>query len=481
MDKTVNEYADAIYQKLVAQSAGIVRSEKINFVLQMASRAGSHHPIGSPELQAIAGIYSRGIERCIQARFDSYHEAYDQAKLIPSRSDLAEILNNVNAVQDQETRQAAATLQQFAIANSIATGADAGIDAEGILGSCLGEVHDRVVHDWKAWKETIHVEAKAARESEGLIQPPKIGWRHVLQFLFGWPAVGGAAAVLFGFAGNAIYAGDVIATFVLCLAGLALLTTKFAVWDRTKNLPYRYAVNAAIIALAVIALLVVTRLAKKRGLAIERDQPQPGEIELLSQRQLDLAKDIQSKYEKLEAAYATASKYSELENGFGDVSRETEVLLTLDPHSGYGRYFRGEIMRFQVRAKLLPYRPTGCVPFPASSIDDFYDYIDTEANLSRTDSSLAREKDCFRRATGFCAERTAYVNHLLAYYHYKLAIEKSDRDEKIRLLISAKTYADAALYPESKGIGFTQCLPTLTIRSQIEQEFHGLMNHGSGH
>jgi hypothetical protein len=67
-----------------------------------------------------------------------------------------------------------------------------------------------------------------------------------------------------GFLGNPMYAGDLVVTSVSCFVGLALLTAKFITWDQTKNLSNRRTANAAVTFGAVIVLVGVIVLAKKR-------------------------------------------------------------------------------------------------------------------------------------------------------------------------------------------------------------------------
>jgi hypothetical protein len=85
---------------------------------------------------------------------------------------------------------------------------------------------------------------------------------------------------------------------------------------------------------------------------------------------IELAKAIEAKYQRLEYEYNTASNYSDLKEHFDEISEDIDSILKLDRNSGYGRYFRGEIARFQDRARLLPVRPKGCRELPNSTFGD---------------------------------------------------------------------------------------------------------------
>jgi hypothetical protein len=174
---------------------------------------------------------------------------------------LQEILNDVVAGKDQEIRHTAMALQQYAQVNGLTVGAGTGIDPATMISQYSATEHERVVHDWKVWKAEIDLKTEVAPQNKLV---PRPAWKNIREPARSWGTVVVAATVLLGLSGNAIYAGDVKGTTVLCFLGLALLTVKFLTWDQTRNLHYRSGANGLAIVVATILLVVLVVWAKQR-------------------------------------------------------------------------------------------------------------------------------------------------------------------------------------------------------------------------
>lgn len=262
MNGTIKVYADALYQQVRSSSGQTVHTERAEFAQLMASRRTSTYlPLSGPEFQSVAKIFADHVSRCIRARFNSYQQAYKEKETIPTDNELREILNDVTAAKDQEIRHSAAALQQYAQANGLATGAGTGIDPAAILSQHTATEHERVVHDWKVWKAEIGLKAEVPQQNKRM---PKTAWRIIRDGSWTWGTVVVAATVLLGLSGNAIYAGDVKGTSVLCFLGLALLTVKFLTWDQIRNVRYRSVANVAAIVVAITLLMVFVSWANRR-------------------------------------------------------------------------------------------------------------------------------------------------------------------------------------------------------------------------
>lgn len=154
-----------------------------------------------------------------------------------------------------------------------------------------------------------------------------------------------------------------------------------------------------------------------------------------------------------------------------------EEIREIDPENGNGWYFAGEIRRASSPAL---FDSTGCFrgwqagaahglhPFQ----QDFFRYIE----IARKNGSLTQSTDwnstaCYETGTGFCAQRTAWIYHLLANDHYRAA-QAQTGDARRQLLEASRDYVGQALRfvrPEG-GRGFTQCLDSGLLDKQIAQE-----------
>jgi len=259
---TVKAYADALYEQVRSSSGQTVSTERATFAQLMTSRRkAAYLPLSGPEFQSVAKIFADHVSRCTRARFNSYQQAYKERDTTPNDHELKELLTDVMAAKDQEIRHAATALQQYAQANGLTTGARTGIDPAAIISQHSAIEHERVVHDWKVWRAEIRLKAEVAQQNKATA-------RTLSQIIRGaawsWGTVVAVATVLLGLSGNAIYAGDVKATTVLCFFGLALLTAKFLAWDQTRNLRYRLVANGVAIAAAITLLLGLVSWAKQR-------------------------------------------------------------------------------------------------------------------------------------------------------------------------------------------------------------------------
>ncbi len=109
-------------------------------------------------------------------------------------------------------------------------------------------------------------------------------------------------------------------------------------------------------------------------------------------------------------------------------------------------------------------RPAGQPISLALYETDFGRYLDIEHDLppSETGGALGSEV-CYRRAKGYCPQRTLWIKHLLAIDLYREAMAQADPADRGRMLGRALGLARATLAyhrPDSSGDGFTQCIET---------------------
>jgi hypothetical protein len=174
------------------------------------------------------------------------------------------------------------------------------------------------------------------------------------------------------------------------------------------------------------------------------------------------------------------SELSQVGTGnFEGAERDIKDILKLDPGKGHGLYYAGEIQRVSAPQSL--FTPKSCViadklaknrePFDHYE-NAFLRYLDIEKTVQDVESKedFASES-CYRHSSGYCAQRTAWINHLLANDLYEEAILSADRLTKKDMLLRAIKYADAAkkYHDENGNPGFFQCTSTVVLISKIKE------------
>jgi TIR domain len=168
------------------------------------------------------------------------------------------------------------------------------------------------------------------------------------------------------------------------------------------------------------------------------------------------------------------------QSGTGDFARVDQdigLILELDPKNGHGLYYSGEVKRIQNRAL---FTSKSCVirqglADSRGSLDsyenDFRRYLDIEKTLpaSETGGDYSAEA-CYARSSGYCPQRTAWINHLLANDLYEEAALSADATIKADQLAHALAFAQAAaqLYRDGKNPGFEQCTPTEVLIAKVK-------------
>jgi hypothetical protein len=101
--------------------------------------------------------------------------------------------------------------------------------------------------------------------------------------------------------------------------------------------------------------------------------------------------------------------------------------------------------------------------------EHFFRYLATEPGLALSD----RDGDaaaCYRREKGYCAERTAWINHLMAIDYYQQAQDATDKEIKIQRLRRAFEFVRKDL---TFG-GFDQILPSTVLKRKVQGELQSL-------
>jgi hypothetical protein len=152
---------------------------------------------------------------------------------------------------------------------------------------------------------------------------------------------------------------------------------------------------------------------------------------------------------------------------FECVSNLATVLLDQDQDNGHGLYFEGETWRAKAAADSTQ------SSFSRERMREYFlRYIANERGLP-LDERGGDSKACYEREKGYCAERTAWISHLLAADYFQWAESSKDKGSKKQLLERAARFLKADL---DFG-GFEQVIPSAVLKERITEEFEKLGVH----
>ena len=169
-----------------------------------------------------------------------------------------------------------------------------------------------------------------------------------------------------------------------------------------------------------------------------------------------------------------------LASGDGDFRQAEKLVDALkahDPQNGHAWYFAGEIKRVR-NSSLFTAKscfkgwPDGKSEGLEAYQQDFYYYREIAITLPALETGGDPGSEaCYNRARGYCAQRIAWIHHLLANDFYVHALTLTGRN-RIAPLSRAREFAvEARKYrrPEG-GEGFDQCIDTTTLVEKINEE-----------
>jgi hypothetical protein len=139
-----------------------------------------------------------------------------------------------------------------------------------------------------------------------------------------------------------------------------------------------------------------------------------------------------------------------------------KLISEIDPNNGHALYYEGESKRKRGVA--------------GSSQHDFLGYLEIERNLPEDEKGGSTDPEvCYQRPKGYCKQRTAWIQHLLAKDYYKTGRAETDREKKRDAYQLSLRYARAALsnYPGgfyADGQGSTVEMERDLVRELKEME-----------
>jgi hypothetical protein len=168
---------------------------------------------------------------------------------------------------------------------------------------------------------------------------------------------------------------------------------------------------------------------------------------------------------------------------FATVDKDIDALLAFDPRNGHGLYYAGEVKRiknpslFTSKACVIAQGLANSHTSLDAYENDFMRYLDIERSLMPSEAGGDDYAEtCYARLSGYCEQRTAWINHLLANDLYEKSALSTNPDIKAEQLRRALAFAQTAarLYQDGQNQGFSQCTSTMAIISAAKEKLKSL-------
>lgn len=143
------------------------------------------------------------------------------------------------------------------------------------------------------------------------------------------------------------------------------------------------------------------------------------------------------------------------------------VLLEQDQNNGHGLYYRGEAWRHQATED-----PAQSSRWRERMRECFLKYLANERRLDRGESDGDPSNDaCYQREKGYCAERTAWINNLMALEYRRWAGDSPVTKTKRQRLEFAR---EALTKIDSRFEAFAKVNSLDELKATIEEELQRL-------
>ena len=206
----------------------------------------------------------------------------------------------------------------------------------------------------------------------------------------------------------------------------------------------------------------------------KREPPKPPEKAALEVKTVSRDCDPQGLRESLfragsqKAAFVTMAALT-MRNKFGEHAYEcvlelAKVLLEQDPENGHALYFHGEFWRLKAAND-----PAQSTLSRDRMREYFLRYLATERRLPPTERD-GESNACYERERGYCKERTAWINHLMAVDYRQWAEEAPDKTTKVKRLQLAAGFVRTAV---DFG-GFDAVTASAVLKEKIQEDFQKL-------
>lgn len=158
MDQKLRHYADMLFERALFESARTLQVDRRKYQQERAARSASIAlPISGTEVQGFERLFVQHIDRCMEARLESFRKALQEAGQHPTEDDLQSILTAVRETQVIQIGHATQAIQQLIKTRG---GVLADFDPKIALVALSARAHDRILGDWKVWRAQVQLSAE---------------------------------------------------------------------------------------------------------------------------------------------------------------------------------------------------------------------------------------------------------------------------------------------------------------------------------
>lgn len=144
---------------------------------------------------------------------------------------------------------------------------------------------------------------------------------------------------------------------------------------------------------------------------------------------------------------------------FTSVLNLINAIQQMDTNNGHAHYYSAEVKRW--------------MNLREESHQDFYRYLDYASTLSDVlKNGGTSVEECYRRADGYCRQRTGWIHHLIALDFLSKGRRENNDRIKLSLFESSLNHANAAI--EYFPGGFIHHTPTKALRDMLIKEIKSL-------
>ena len=162
---------------------------------------------------------------------------------------------------------------------------------------------------------------------------------------------------------------------------------------------------------------------------------------------------------------------------FSGVERLLTALKTIDGKNGTIRYYEDELLRIQMPALFTTERcpkPLSAGVTDLSQFEHNFDVYLERAPAPAVSSEQDSDK-CYDTPGGYCAQRSEWVDHLLANDYYQEALVQPAAQKGGKLQRARQHIKLAMLYRDKeKRSGFTQCIASGVLLNDIDKALAAL-------
>jgi hypothetical protein len=154
LDSSIKRFADSLFEKALTESAAALRKESTDYLLERSQTHDDRQHLSGTELQGQIRIYANHIDRTTVARLASFQSAFGEINRLPTEDEVREILDDFKATWELQIKHSTQALTNFLAART----APPGLDVSENLRAASAYGHDRVLQDWKIWRDRIQLQ-----------------------------------------------------------------------------------------------------------------------------------------------------------------------------------------------------------------------------------------------------------------------------------------------------------------------------------